>query len=264
MKLIALTSIILVTLTSINSFACMNQIPASEAQRIISALPSSVSDVKSCSEIPSEECLCFDKLEGWDVAEIQEFHFENDIDKPIMDKTNILECSVESIPEQVEGEEPVEVVSNPNDCYELLAKQVCEEPSKGYISQDLSEVYCSKVTGYEQKKVYQKKLVNNAEKMQIAVDKAAAKKAIEYKIAIGKLARNACQSVLDLISGYNIDRELSAEQVTAMQVGFSDIEKALQSNRPSSAKQLISQVTVDGVVVTQEMKDIALELLKDF
>jgi len=89
-------------------------------------------------------------------------------------------------------------------------------------------------------------------------------KAIQEKIDLGKRARAACESVLDLISGLNLDRALTVEQITQMQATFSSIEKALQSNRPSLAKALIMQVEVDGVIVTQDMKDMSLELLAEF
>ena len=90
------------------------------------------------------------------------------------------------------------------------------------------------------------------------------KLAIEAKIAIGKKAKEACENVLDLISGYNLNRELTVEQISVMQTNFSSIEKALQSGRPSLAKAYISQVIADGVLVTEEMKEMALLLLADY
>jgi hypothetical protein len=89
-------------------------------------------------------------------------------------------------------------------------------------------------------------------------------KAIEAKIALGQKARLTCDKVLDLISGYNLDRELSVEQITSMQTAFAPIELALRSGRPSLAKYHIANVAVDGVLVSQEMKDLALELLADY
>ena len=89
-------------------------------------------------------------------------------------------------------------------------------------------------------------------------------KAIDAKIALGQKARLTCDKVLDLISGYNLDRELSAEQITSMQSSFAPIELALRSGRPSLAKYHIANVVVDGVLVSQEMKDLALELLADY
>lgn len=90
------------------------------------------------------------------------------------------------------------------------------------------------------------------------------KLAIEAKIAIGKKAKEACQNVLDLISGYNLNRELTAEQISVMQTNFASIEKALQSGRPSLAKAYIAQIVPDEVLVTEEMKDMALLLLADY
>lgn len=90
------------------------------------------------------------------------------------------------------------------------------------------------------------------------------KLAIEAKIAIGKKAKEACENVLDLISGYNLNRELTVEQISVMQTNFASIEKALQSGRPSLAKAYISQVITDGVLVTEEMKEMALLLLADY
>lgn len=90
------------------------------------------------------------------------------------------------------------------------------------------------------------------------------KLAIEAKIAIGKKAKEACENVLDLISGYNLNRSLTVEQISVMQTNFASIEKALQSGRPSLAKAYISQVIADGVLVTEEMKDMALLLLADY
>jgi len=90
------------------------------------------------------------------------------------------------------------------------------------------------------------------------------KLAIEAKIAIGKRAKEACENVLDLISGYNLNRELTVEQISMMQTNFATIEKALQSGRPSLAKAYISQAVADGVLVTEEMKEMALLLLADY
>lgn len=92
----------------------------------------------------------------------------------------------------------------------------------------------------------------------------AVKQAIEAKLTLGRKAKEACQNVLDLISGYNLERELSVEQVSNIQSSFAPIEGALQSGRPSLAKFYISQVEPDGVLVTQEMKDMALLLLSDY
>lgn len=84
------------------------------------------------------------------------------------------------------------------------------------------------------------------------------------KISKGRPAREACEMVLDLIAGYNLDRVLTMEQITQMQTTFADSEKALKSNRPTQAKGLISAIVVDDVLVTQQMKDDCLSLLANY
>jgi hypothetical protein len=84
------------------------------------------------------------------------------------------------------------------------------------------------------------------------------------KIAVGKSAREACQKVLDLVGGYNLEKELTIEQISQMQQNFANAEMALRSGRPSLAKQLIAMIYPDGVIITQELQNLCLELLEDY
>jgi hypothetical protein len=84
------------------------------------------------------------------------------------------------------------------------------------------------------------------------------------RIKDGKAARAVCEDVLDLVAGFNLDRELTAQQITSMQSALSQIEMALRASRPKTAKSLISAMAPDGVLVTQEMKDLCLQLLADY
>ncbi len=87
---------------------------------------------------------------------------------------------------------------------------------------------------------------------------------MQVKIKAGAYARMACQSVLDLVAGYNLDRELTLQQITQMQSTFANAEAALRAGRPTYAKSYISAISADGVLVTQEMKDLCLELLEGY
>lgn len=78
---------------------------------------------------------------------------------------------------------------------------------------------------------------------------------LQDKISKGKRDKQCCEDILNLVGGYNDYTNLTAEQITTMQDTFSDIEKALMSSRPYVAKYLISQVTPDGVLVTQDLLD---------
>lgn len=83
------------------------------------------------------------------------------------------------------------------------------------------------------------------------------------KMEKGRLARAVCDQVLDLIAGFNLDNNLSAEDITEMQQTFGNIELALRSARPTTAKALISAV-IPSELVSQEMKDLCLDLLADY
>lgn len=84
------------------------------------------------------------------------------------------------------------------------------------------------------------------------------------KIAKGKAARQACEAVLDLIGGYNIDRNLTFAQKNEMKLIFSDAKQALNDFQPSYAKYFINMIEADGILVTAEMKTLCMELLADY
>jgi hypothetical protein len=81
---------------------------------------------------------------------------------------------------------------------------------------------------------------------------------------LGAKSRLACQNCLDIIAGFNLQRQLTAEQITAMQSSFSTIQTALMTSRPTSAKFLIEALTPDGVIVTEIMKSSILAELEEF
>lgn len=87
---------------------------------------------------------------------------------------------------------------------------------------------------------------------------------LSSKIEMGRAAREACQQVLDLVAGHNLDRELSMEDITLLQSMMAGPETALRAGRPSKAKQLIQAITPDETLVTQSMKDQALALLANY
>jgi hypothetical protein len=79
----------------------------------------------------------------------------------------------------------------------------------------------------------------------------------------GRKAREACQNVLDIVAGFNLESELSPEQISSMVATFAQPLQALQLNRPSTAKALITALE-PSELVTQEMLSECLELLADY
>ena len=82
---------------------------------------------------------------------------------------------------------------------------------------------------------------------------------IASKQALGSNAREKCSKALDVIAGYNAAH--TSAQIDAMVSAFTPILTALQMNRPFAALALVQAVTPDGVLVTQEMKDIIVSIL---
>lgn len=88
--------------------------------------------------------------------------------------------------------------------------------------------------------------------------------ALAERKAKGSAARKVCTGALDLIAGYNLERELTAEQITQMQSTFGSIQSALMTSRPSSAKVLIEAIVPDDVIVTADMKAEILNVLTNY
>jgi hypothetical protein len=84
----------------------------------------------------------------------------------------------------------------------------------------------------------------------------------QARIASGAADRAKCQNALDLIAGYNRERTLSFEQITQLQQTFAQAESLLRASRPDFAKQVITALVPDGILVTQEMKQDVLSLLE--
>jgi len=94
-----------------------------------------------CEKVEGETCYQSDN------KTLQHFKFiqvdVDDTSKPIYEaKSNVQAC---------EGEA----------CYELITAEYCPETYQAYVNEDKTEVYCTKIIGYKQKKV--DKLVEDAD-----------------------------------------------------------------------------------------------------
>lgn len=87
---------------------------------------------------------------------------------------------------------------------------------------------------------------------------------IAAQVAAGKNARLCCSAVLDLITGYNLTRWLTQEQIDLMLITFAPINSALLSGRPNVAKALIGAVEADGVIITEQMKSDGLAIFNQY
>lgn len=145
-----------------------------------------------------------------------------------------------------------------------------EGQAEAWLSEGLTTHTFGKPAVYESVKnettgEFEQVLVTPAEAFEIVHVDVTAEVAKQDRIkaleAVGEADRAKCAKALKVIGGFNRERLLTAQQISDMQALFADTEKALNAGRPDLAHALISAIAVDDVLVTQEMKDICLEIL---
>lgn len=135
---------------------------------------------------------------------------------------------------------------------------LCQAPATSFYRSTeggMGEAYCSTCV---------KSVVVDQAAVQVYDQAAAAKAQADAMIAAGAKADADCKRVLHLIGGLNLQPSRTQEQINAMVTTFGPIVQALSLGRPGVAKALINAIQPDGVVVTQQMKDLALDQLKDW
>ena len=176
MKYFKLLSICLIVTAFTNSYACQIQVPTSEAQRYIDALPSGVPPLFKCEDKPEEKCHCVDDV-VWETAEF--------VDNEVVDyikKVDAVSCEKLVKPEVIEGEEALPF-NEYQDCDDKFEALVCKDKEEKIKNYDQLEVYCAK----EIMKIDGKKLVNSeAKKAQKEAEKQAAKELEESNKAAKK------------------------------------------------------------------------------
>lgn len=138
-------------------------------------------------------------------------------------------------------------------CQSALEAKSCSAPLQKFIDVDFTKVYCVELLG--------KVLIKDLSGFSGYKAGKAAQAQVEALISNGKKAREACQRVLDLIGGFNLLPGRTSDQAGQMVSTFAEAKAALQDGRPAAAKVAIQAIPVDGVLVTQQMKDLALAQL---
>ncbi len=157
----------------------------------------------------------------------------------------------------------IEACSGDHDCRAKALAKVCVDGREPYYNAEYSEVWCNKITGYEQKVVGKSFSVKTQE---LAAHKSQLQAIAQSEalIAMGSRADADCKRVLHLIGGLNLQPGRTQEQIDTMSTSLEPIKQALQDGRPGKAKALITAIEPDGVVVTAQMKALVLSILKDW
>jgi hypothetical protein len=89
-------------------------------------------------------------------------------------------------------------------------------------------------------------------------------KRISDLVDSGKQDEAVCKQCLNLIGGYNKERALTSAQIQTMVSSFASIDFCLSKFMPRSAKVLINAITPDESIITTELKNLMLEILKEY
>jgi hypothetical protein len=232
--------ILLFLFLTAKSFACSNYLPISEAAKAV-ALEGGAGS-KTCKELPEEECLCFDSI-IWESAEIVD---EVGNGAPIYTVNNQQSCTLE-IP-VIEDQEPA---NTKTDCQLKLEALSCGENFEAILREDLLEVRCTRLDGYEQVLTGRKVLQNNPTKFATYQAQQAAQAQMNAARAQARNLRECGYKVMDLLLVRNASKGLTTTQVKQIVSTYAPIQGLLQSGSLNSAKEEIQAVVADGVLVTE-------------
>lgn len=203
----------------------------------------------SCENISGEQC--FDVGDETEAVEKGFFSLTNelvdDLNSPIWGSRSLIETCLDE-----------------ENCKSIHSLKQCYNGDQSYYSVEDLEVWCNKITGYN-KKESGKKIF---EIDQVALSNyhlaKSAQAQVNDLISRGSKARSDCQKVLDLVGGFNLLPGRTTDQAGEMVSTFAQAKQHLQDGRPAAAKAAIIAIPVDGVLVTQSIKDLALDILKDW
>ncbi len=173
------------------------------------------------------------------------------------DRPELVKLGLASIQDRCSEPTNVTPCDNEEAC---AAAQVglCEAPATAFYRMTglgLGEAYCT---------ICAKEVVLDAGAVASYDQALAAKVQSEALIAAGAKADADCKRVLHLIGGLNLQPGRTQEQINGMVTSFGSVVQALPLGRPGVAKALIQAIQPDGTVITQQMKDLALDQLKDW
>ena len=81
----------------------------------------------------------------------------------------------------------------------------------------------------------------------------------------GRILKELSQNVLDIIGGYCIEESFTSEQIGTFRAQYATVLDYLNAGMPISAKPLIDEIIVDGVIIKQTLADsIDLEYAEHF
>jgi hypothetical protein len=167
--------------------------------------------------------------------------------EPLYTVNNQQSCTLD-VP-TIEGEE-----NTKTDCQLKLEALSCDENFEAILREDLLEVRCTRLDGYEQINTGRKVLAVNPSKKAAYEAQQAAKLQLETALAQARKLRECGNNVIDLLLVRNASKGLTTTQVKQIVSTYAPIQGLLQTGSLNSAKEEIQAVEADGTLVTNEDK----------
>jgi hypothetical protein len=204
---------------------------------------------EDCEKESSEYCISI--AHSWECQySIIEDVFIDDISRPIRNKTDVVSC-VEKQNTDADGN-----VVNPEipACHTALNEKVCDDDeAEKFINAEYTEVYCSKITGYEQKNAGKKLVIDEAKKAAHEA-KVSQERSMVDAIAQAEKLQACGKKVMALMLVRNQPKELTTAQVKQLVSTYADVKGLLETGSLNSAKEEILAVVADGTLITEEDK----------
>ena len=229
------------------AFACKNLIPLSEAQRAING--EARAGEKSCEDLPGEQCLCFDGV-TWEGAILSDVMMP-DATKPIHEAKSLVEDCTTPTDDPLTTEVDESTLSQENYCIYLESKKDCKSQSESHFAVrllDNSEVYCTRLMGYELKVSGLKKLEIDQSKLDAFKATRVQEKNLAVAIQAERDESRAGDSLFYLIKVKNKSR-LTPAQRKQMRKDYRDILNDLRDGELCEAKNKILAITPDGTLI---------------
>lgn len=163
-------------------------------------------------------------------------YLADDLSKPIYSKSSI------------------ELCVDLDDCRLKIQSKTCQSDESPVFTLEL-ELYCTKVTGYQQK------TLKSIRQSSVLLTDYLAQKALkeadelqEQKLQEKIKLIDAGKRVIALLNLRNESKNLTGEQIGQMVTAFASIKGLLETGSLKTAKYLIGQVVADGVIVTDADK----------
>lgn len=145
-------------------------------------------------------------------------------------------------------------------CQTALEELICSSGEhQKFIDAEFTQVYCTKILGYDQVATGRFILQENADQKAAYLAVQAAIDAQESALKEVQRRRNAGQRVISLVILRNSVKNLTDEQVVQLHSTYATIKAFLEDGSLDRAKAAVEATIPDGIVMTSADKDAIIE-----